>query len=120
MPSTIRTRRSSRNLLEKANVGVVQNPHVRNVVALQRCSRWTQAERPARVALGVHPRRFQDARMHHARPEDLRPAASFAHGTAPPFAELAFEVELRRGLGEWEVAGPEPRARSPEEPAREV
>src|SRR3954464_3211527 len=58
--------------------------------------------------------------MHHSRAEYLHPAGALAARTSRPVTQLALHVHLRRGLGEREVAGTEPRLRLAEEAIGEM
>src|SRR5688572_20972642 len=111
--------RSSRYLLEKANVGVVKNPDVGNTVALQRHAGGAHAERPAGVLLAVHARGFEHSRMNHPGTEDLGPAGALADGATSALAELALDVHLGGGFRKREIAGAEARARRAEERSEE-
>src|SRR5688572_31057209 len=120
MPSATRTRHSSRDLLEEADIRVVQDPDIRNIVPLQGHAAGTHSEGPAGVALRIDPRGLEHLGVHHAGAEDLGPAAAFADRAPATLAELTLDIQLRRWLGEREVAGTETRARRAEEPAREI
>src|SRR5919198_2167098 len=109
MRAANRRRRSFAELLQKAHVGVVQQPDIRNAVATERYASGAHPERPAGVALAVHPRGFEHRWMYHTGAEDLHPTGLLADGTATTAADSALHVHLRRWLGEGEVAGAKAR-----------
>src|SRR4051794_38269885 len=94
-------------LLEEADVALVEQSDIRDAVHGHRRPVDAEAEREPRVALGVVPDVLQDDRMYHAGAEDLDP--SVAPAPAPrPAADEARHVDLRARLHEGEVGGHEP------------
>src|SRR6476620_10502421 len=104
MSAATRTRRSSRDLIKEPDIGVVQNPDVRDVVPKHGDARRAHTERPAGVFVSVETRGVDDRWMHHSRAENFHPAGALAAGAAGAMTELALDIHLSGWLGEREVA----------------
>src|SRR6476620_1043895 len=100
MSAATRTRRSSRDLIKEPDIGAVQNPDVRDVVAKHRDARRAHAECPSGVFVSVETRVVDDRRMHHTRAKNLHPAGALAAGATGAVTELALDIHFSRWLGE--------------------
>src|SRR6185436_6091714 len=92
---------SCRELLEEAEVVLVEQPDVVHAILEHRDALDAGAEREAGVALRVVADGFEYRRMNHAAAEDLQPAGVLADGAAVAAATLAADVHLgaRFGIG---------------------
>src|SRR5690606_31830044 len=110
-----RTTGASGELPEEADVRVVEQPDIGNVVARHRDTGRTHTEGPSRPALAVQSRRLEHGRMDEPASHDLEPPR------ATPVAEVHLHLHLRRGFGEWEVRRAEAgtRATTVEAPGKE-
>src|SRR5687768_1883393 len=108
--------RSSRELLQEPNIGIVEDSDVGDVVAQHRNPRGPHAEGPARITLVVDPCRLEDGWMDHARAQDLHPSRALAPGTSRAVTELALDIHLGRRLRERKKARTEARLRLAEQP----
>src|SRR5436190_23064497 len=99
--------RDAAELLEEANVALVEQPDVGDAVHGHRRPVDPEAEREARIAFGVVSHVLQHGRMHHAGAEDLDPAVA-AHPAPRAAADEARHVDLRPRLHEREVGRHEP------------
>src|SRR5262249_60335732 len=102
----------SHELSKDAQVVAEERPETVDAVLEHRDALDPHAERPARALLGVVADVPQDLRMHHARAEDLEPAALLAEPAAGAAADEAQHVDLGRRLGEREERRPEPDPRA--------
>src|SRR5262245_14022756 len=109
-------RRRLGDLLEESHVRIVENANVGNSVSADGDARRSHAERPARIALAVEPRGFEDRRVNHARAEDLDPSGPLARGTAGAAANATLHVHLGGRFGEREVARTKASLRGAKEP----
>src|SRR5439155_15712027 len=100
---------SQRDLLEEAEIVLVEHADVVHAVQTQRQALDADAEREAGVLLRVVPDGFEDGRVHHAAAEHFQPSGLLAQAAALAAASLAFDVELGRRLRVREEAGAEPR-----------
>ena len=73
---------SQRELLEEAQVVLVEQPDVVDAVLQHRDALDAHAEREAGDLLRVVADRFEHGRMHHAAAEDLEPAGLLADAAA--------------------------------------
>src|SRR5215472_4003445 len=116
-------RASSRHgpeLLEKAQVVLVEQPDVVDLVLQNGDALDAHAEGPARHLFRIVADVAQHVGMHHAGAEDLEPAALLAEATPVAAALEARHVGLRGRLGEREEGRPEAQARAgPEHLTRE-
>src|SRR5262245_58375841 len=101
-----------RELLQEADVALVEQTDVRDAVLDHRHALDARAERETADLRGVvddFPEvlvdRFEDRGMHHSRTEDLDPAGLFAHAApgAPAFAGRTAHVDLHGGFRVGEV-----------------
>src|SRR5665213_1693632 len=115
-----RTMRSLCELLQERDVGIVFEADIRNAEVLQRHAARSHAERPPRVALGVHARGFEHVGMHHTAAEYLDPACLLAGGAAGAVAYAARDVHFGRRFGEGKEARAKSRDRLAEESIGEV
>src|SRR5687767_12425050 len=104
----------SRELLEEAEVVLVEQPDVVDPVAHHGHAVDAQAEGEAAHLLGVvdhaaevRVHRLEDGGVHHARAHDLEPARRLADAAALPAAHHAAEVHLDRRLRVGEERRPE-------------
>src|SRR6267143_2268913 len=96
-------------LLQEADVVVEEEPQVVDPVAQHRQPVDAHAERVPGVLLRIDAHAGQLVGVHHPGAEHLHPAAALADLAALPAAERVRDVHLGGGLGEGEVAGPQPR-----------
>src|SRR5260370_152399 len=108
-----------RNLLQKAQVGIIKHADVRNAVPGECRAGGSDSERPTGISLGIDARRLEDLRMDHASAEDLQPSCSLADGTSDAAADAALYVHLGGWLGEREEARTKARPGGTEEAVRE-
>src|SRR6185312_8946539 len=106
-----RRMRSVLELLEEAQVVLVEEPDVFDLVFEDGDALDADAPREARVPLGVVADGFEDGRMHHAAAAELDPAGLLAHRAAAAVALPAAQVDLRARLGVREEARTEPHPR---------
>src|SRR5215470_19115897 len=97
----------SRELSQEAQVVLEEQPEVVDSVLEHRDPLDPHAERPAGDYLGIVADVAQDLRMHHARTQDLEPAALLAEPAARAAADEAQHVDLGRRLREREERRPE-------------
>src|SRR5690348_242432 len=93
-------------LLQEAQVRLVEEADVVDVVLEHRHSLDAETPRVAVPARRVDAAVAQHLRMHHAATADLEPALVPAALAAHPAADAARDVELEARLGEREVARP--------------
>ena len=101
-----------RELAQEALVALEEEAQVREAVLQQRHAVDPEAEREARVLLGIDRDALQDARVHHARAHDLDPARALALSAARSLAEDAAHRDVHAGLDEREERRDEPRPRA--------
>src|SRR5258706_8698774 len=100
-----------RELLQKPQVVLVEQPNVLDLIAQDRDALDADAPREAGVLLRVVADRFEHGRVHHAAAEDFDPAGLLAHRTAGAVARPAADVHFGARLGVREEARPEPQPR---------
>src|SRR4029434_193574 len=110
----------SRELSQEAQVVLEEQPKIVDAVFEHRDALDPHAKRPAGDLLGVVADVPQYLRMHHARAQDLEPAALLAEPATGAAADEAQHVHLGRRLREREERRPEADPRAwPEHLARE-
>src|SRR3981189_808660 len=92
---------------EAADRAVEQLPEVGHAVFQHRDAVDAHAPGKALIDVGIDAAGAQHVRMHHAAAENLQPVLAFAE-TNFALVAPALDVDLERGLGEWEERWPEP------------
>src|SRR4051812_20618029 len=93
------SRRLDRELIEKAQVVLIEQANIVHAVLEHGQPFDADAERKPADLLRVIADRFEDGRMHHAAAENFEPAGLFADRTAATGAATARDVDLGARLG---------------------
>src|SRR5437764_362737 len=96
------------DLLQKANVRVIEDANIRNAVAAQGDASRPHTECPTRIALAVDAGRLEHCGMDRSGAEDLDPSRLLADGTSRSAADATLDVHLRGRFGEWKEARSKP------------
>src|SRR3989338_1159721 len=87
-------------LLEEAQIALVEQAQVVHAVAQHRQAFHAQAERETEIFFAVDVDMLQHVRVHHAAAQHLQPPGVAAHATSGAVTHHAGDIHFRRRLGE--------------------